>query len=83
MTDRDKRALLWFRILLYFVVLVFFLRWLFPGLFMGQVGDAARRTSCMNNVRQIGLAMDQYAGLNGGRYPDSVAILLHESYLTT
>ena len=31
-----------------------------------------RRTSCMNNVRQIGLAMNQYAGENDGDYPKLV-----------
>ena len=43
---------------------------LLPALAKAQ--EAARRTSCMNNVRQIGLAMNQYAGENDGNYPPLV-----------
>jgi len=53
---------------------------LFPALAKSQ--EAARRTACMNNVRQIGLAMHQYAA-DHGKYPDSFEILLKEVYLTS
>ena len=43
---------------------------LLPALAKAQ--EAARRTSCMNNVRQIGLAMNQYAGEHDGNYPGLV-----------
>jgi len=45
--------------------------------------EAPRRTACMNNVRQIGLAIDQYAGEHDGKYPDSFEILLKKAHLTT
>ena len=43
---------------------------LLPALAKAQ--EAARRTACMNNVRQIGLAMNQYAGEHDGDYPKLV-----------
>ena len=45
--------------------------------------EAARRASCLNNIRQIGLAMQQYAEMHDGRCPDSFEILLKEGYLIT
>lgn len=31
--------------------------------------EAARRTTCLNNIRNIGLAMHNFASGNGGRLP--------------
>jgi len=65
----------------------------FIFIILGAVGllslDVARgptpayRTSCMNNVRQIGLAMYQYAEEHDGKFPDSFGALLKGQYLTT
>ena len=44
---------------------------------------ASRRTTCMNNVRQIGLAMQMYADEHEGKYPDTYEVLLKEACLTT
>ena len=43
---------------------------LLPALAKAQ--EAARRTSCMNNVRQVGLAMNQYSGEHDGDFPPLV-----------
>jgi prepilin-type N-terminal cleavage/methylation domain-containing protein len=43
---------------------------LLPALAKAQ--EAARRTSCMNNVRQIGVAMLQYSGEHDGDFPKLV-----------
>ena len=39
---------------------------------LAQAHEAARRTQCMNNVRQIGLAMYQYAAEHDDQFPDLV-----------
>ena len=54
---------------------------LLPALAKSQ--EAARRASCMNNVRQIGLAMIQYAGDHDDKFPESLGELLQMGYLTT
>ena len=43
---------------------------LLPALAKAQ--EAARKTACMNNVRQIGLAMMQYSGEHDGDFPKLV-----------
>ena len=45
--------------------------------------ESAHRAHCLNNLRQIGLAMKQYAVDNDDKYPDSFAALLKEGYLNT
>jgi prepilin-type processing-associated H-X9-DG protein len=38
--------------------------------------EPANRVKCANNLRQIGLAITDYARDNGGQYPPSLAVLL-------
>lgn len=40
---------------------------LLPGL--ARAREAARRASCANNLRQVGIALKMYAGENAGLYP--------------
>jgi hypothetical protein len=54
---------------------------LLPALSKAQ--EAARRTSCMNNVRNIGQAMFMYAGDHDDAFPKSFGELLNQGYLTT
>lgn len=50
---------------------------------LSQAQQAARATASLNNVRQIGLAMFQYAGDHDDAFPDSFAVLLKEGYLNS
>ena len=54
---------------------------LLPALSKAQ--EAARRTSCMNNVRNIGQSMFMYAGDHDDAFPKSFGVLLNDGYITT
>ena len=51
-----------------------------PGL--GQAREKARRISCKSNMKQIGLALVQYAEENAGAYPPDLRTLIETDYLT-
>ena len=45
--------------------------------------EAATRSGCMSNLRQIALAMSEYAVEHEGNYPESFAELLKGGYIPT
>jgi hypothetical protein len=55
--------------------------WLLPA--FARTGTEARRAACMNNIRQIGLSLIQYAGDHDDKFPADMGVLLHEGYLST
>jgi len=46
-------------------------------------GPPSLRVACLNNIRQIGLAMIMYAQDHEGAYPSSFGVLLKGGYLPT
>jgi prepilin-type N-terminal cleavage/methylation domain-containing protein/prepilin-type processing-associated H-X9-DG protein len=47
---------------------------LFPAVQSGR--EAARRTQCLNNMRQIGLALHQFCNLHDGRFPETMHTII-------
>jgi hypothetical protein len=43
--------------------------------------EAARRSSCASNLIQVGFALQRYTNNNGGRYPDSLHVLVLDGSL--
>lgn len=41
---------------------------------LGKARDLARRTVCMNNLKQIGVALEMYAGDNHETYPGDIIL---------
>jgi hypothetical protein len=78
MTRREE----WFLLLLGVFVLAVIVAGCGPCA-LAPAGEAARRSSCMNNAYGIGLMMTQYAEDHEGDYPPSLGVLLKEGYLTT
>jgi prepilin-type processing-associated H-X9-DG protein len=56
------------------VVVALLLAMLVPPL--NRAREQSRRTTCANNMRQLGQAMMIYASVNGGRFPDRLERLL-------
>ncbi|MFC1667121.1 type II secretion system protein [Candidatus Omnitrophota bacterium] len=50
---------------------------------IGQARERARRTSCMNNLKQIGIALHLYATDNMERFPESAQDLVDGGYIDT
>ena len=50
---------------------------------IGQARERARRTSCMNNLKQIGIALHLYATDNMEKFPKTLQELVDGGYLTS
>lgn len=50
---------------------------------IGQARERARRTSCLNNLKQIGIALHLYATDNMERFPAKLQDLVDGGYLDT
>ena len=50
---------------------------------IGSARERARRTSCMNNLKQIGIALHLYATDNMERFPGSLQELVDGGYIDT
>jgi len=50
---------------------------------IGQARERARRTSCMNNLKQISIALHMYATDNMERFPKTLQELVDGGYIDT
>jgi hypothetical protein len=63
------------------MVAVGFLLYLAISPSVHRAREAARRSTCASNLMQIGLALQRYASNNGGRFPDSLEMLVLDGSL--
>jgi prepilin-type processing-associated H-X9-DG protein len=45
--------------------------------------ESARRTNCASNMRQVGLAMNQFIDTHGGRFPETYHTIADKSWIYT
>jgi hypothetical protein len=63
------------------IVVVGFLLYLAISPSVHRAREAARRSTCASNLMQIGLALQRYTSNNGGRFPDSLEMLVLDGSL--
>jgi hypothetical protein len=63
------------------MVAVGFLLYLAISPSVHRAREAARRSTCASNLMQIGLALQRYTSANGGRFPDSLDVLVLDGSL--
>ncbi len=49
---------------------------------LGQVRDAAQRTTCLSNVRQLTVAVNTFSAGNGSRLPENRSLVSETEYVT-